>query len=84
MRFADLSLSAIAQKSSSTYTLLSLCFTQLDQNDKLPKTICKECAFKLDEYYSYRESCIQSELILLKCLNNSEDQQSISKVRMRR
>lgn len=46
-------------------------FAQVEIDDKLPKSVCRNCALKLDEFYSYRESCLRNELILLKCLANS-------------
>lgn len=48
---------------------------QVEQNDELPKSICKSCATKLDEFYSYRETCLQTELVLLRCLSNSKTTQ---------
>jgi hypothetical protein len=45
---------------------------QLEREDALPKSVCKTCARKLDEYHSFREACVQAEIVLE---SNLKDQQ---------
>jgi hypothetical protein len=37
---------------------------QLEREDALPKSVCKTCACKLDDYHSFREACVQAEVAL--------------------
>ena len=46
---------------------------QVEREDALPKSVCKTCACKLDEYHRFREACVQAEIALE---SNVKDQQS--------
>jgi hypothetical protein len=37
---------------------------QLEREDALPKSVCKTCVRKLDDYHSFREACVQAEVAL--------------------
>ena len=44
--------------------------------DELSKIICQECAFKLDQFFDFREKCIETEEMfreMLKTLARNED-----------
>jgi hypothetical protein len=38
--------------------------------DQLPKIICEECAFKLDEFFDFREKVLQTEGIFIQMLKS--------------
>lgn len=38
----------------------------------MPKSVCKTCARKVDEYHSFRQACVQAEIVLE---SNLKDQQ---------
>lgn len=37
---------------------------QVDERDPWSKLICHRCAFKLDEFYNFRELCVRTEAYL--------------------
>uniref|UniRef100_A0A6V7HL16 Protein krueppel n=1 Tax=Bracon brevicornis TaxID=1563983 RepID=A0A6V7HL16_9HYME len=39
-------------------------------NDELPKLICQNCVYKLDEMVDFREKCCETESLLMKMLKN--------------
>jgi hypothetical protein len=45
---------------------------QLEREDALPKSVCKTCAHKLDEYHSFREACVQAEVALESSLKEQQ------------
>ncbi|XP_046597359.1 zinc finger protein 260 [Neodiprion lecontei] len=41
---------------------ISACLpVQISMTDKLPKLVCQECAYKLDQLYNFREKCLHTE-----------------------
>lgn len=42
----------------------SLSFQQIDQGDKYPKSICADCAYKLDMHYEFLIKCLESQTFL--------------------
>lgn len=36
--------------------------------DQLPKVVCEECAFKLDQLFDFREKCLHTEGLFMKML----------------
>lgn len=41
---------------------------QISMGDQLPKIVCEECAFKLDELFDFREKCQNTENMFLSML----------------
>lgn len=41
--------------------------------DKLPKVVCEECAYKLDQLYDFREKCLRTEDMFVAMLKRDED-----------
>lgn len=49
---------------------------QVSMSDQLPKVICGECAFKLEELFDFREKCLNTEEMftgMLKEITKQED-----------
>ncbi|RLU25672.1 hypothetical protein DMN91_001829 [Ooceraea biroi] len=57
---------------------------QVSLTDQLPKVVCEECAFKLDQLFDFREKCLHTEGMFMEMLKeigkedvmNGEDVQS--------
>ncbi|CAH0383088.1 unnamed protein product [Bemisia tabaci] len=46
-------------------TKIQLCLPlQINEDDSLPKSICNNCADKLESFYNFRESCLTAEAML--------------------
>ncbi|XP_014485168.1 PREDICTED: zinc finger protein 2 homolog isoform X2 [Dinoponera quadriceps] len=41
---------------------------QVSLTDQLPKVVCEECAFKLDQLFDFREKCLHTEGIFMEML----------------
>ncbi|XP_011259645.1 zinc finger protein 2 homolog [Camponotus floridanus] len=41
---------------------------QVSLTDQLPKVVCEECAFKLDQLFDFREKCLHTEGLFMKML----------------
>lgn len=61
----------IFEENTQIWKKITVCLQiKIEQNDELPKSICKSCITKLDDFYSYRESCLRTEVILINCISN--------------
>ncbi|XP_031783060.1 zinc finger protein isoform X1 [Nasonia vitripennis] len=47
---------------------------QISMSDQLPKVICNECAFKVDELYDFREKVLQTEGMFMEMLKTISKQ----------
>ncbi|XP_011499854.1 PREDICTED: zinc finger protein 519-like [Ceratosolen solmsi marchali] len=55
---------------------ISACLpVQISMTDQLPKIICEECAFKLDEFFDFREKVLQTEGIFIQMLKSISKQE---------
>ncbi|XP_015589654.1 zinc finger protein 260 [Cephus cinctus] len=41
---------------------------QVSMTDQLPKVVCEECAYKLDQLFDFREKCLHTEGMFMKML----------------
>ncbi|XP_076175029.1 uncharacterized protein LOC143150548 isoform X1 [Ptiloglossa arizonensis] len=41
---------------------------QVSMNDQLPKIVCEECAYKLDQLFDFREKCLHTEGMFMEML----------------
>lgn len=41
---------------------------QVSMTDQLPKVVCEECAYKLDQLFDFREKCLHTEGMFMEML----------------
>lgn len=49
-------------------------YFQISLTDQLPKIVCEECAFKLDQLFDFREKCLHTERIFTEMLKEIKDE----------
>ncbi|KAK0094698.1 hypothetical protein PV326_010251 [Microctonus aethiopoides] len=56
---------------------------QVSLSDQLPKVICEQCAYKLDQMFDFREKCLQTEelfMAMLKDLKNDNMESTLHNI----